>query len=1484
MAYETLDRMTFEYTKPPVGTIETIDPTEIYLAKPGKRVIGKLNGIDEDSCHLEINLQNTSVLEFTVRRILDGEITTFYDLIDQHYELLAKGFGWFKINEEPELNNDGDFETKTVRAESLEIELQQFDLVDFDINTGEVWSKEMLAKDNQYVIVDDYKGPRDNVKFYRDTTEWDILIEEFPVDGTVEDLMALLQQPGNQFLYDSWRIQFNLDEFDNALRQAIAYYQEAGLYVTVENLKSFIGKVDNQQTAFSLVKGYPKLLEYLTTTDIDLSYTDEYGEEQTGTPYEILIRERDRLKGLSFLDLVLAETGWSVGFVDPSYNASSEDPAEREKLADRIGYFQVDTQDVYSFLTQEAAQYFRCVLDFNTEDYTVNAYKIETLGKDTSIYLSFHNIQNSVTRTSDRQFHTVYHVSNGTGDDNTDIKEANFGRDAIEDISYFLNTKHFPQSLLDKYNAWQQFKESKRQEYMDLAVDYRNQNEIVQEIYSRVPVDSTNHDQYSSFTIEELANEKENVLAEKRGYEAMHVDEQGEFDIDDLMNSRDWPAYQAITEFVLSNPLDTLMVMEPDDTVYEAILEANDLKYNVKTYQDELRRLQNELDATDPTDTEKIADLQEQIATVNTDIQNTESEISTQEATISAYYEDHKYEGIIDDDTIRSVMMYSLYANHLGYIDTELQNRWLSNYVSVGEVIRKLEFDEDYLYNFDRYGDLYGVAELEIQLKRLNDAVELEKQYAGKADQSDEYHQKHYDLYLKYLDAYNSCKTALDERKQEYEDAQAELQRISNEMLDLSLSVEKENYVGENGEYFTERELWLLQRYYIHTDYVNENIVVTDIFTNKQIVETEYDLYKDALEELFADSHPQWQFSTTQDNLLLMPELKGWHGELEVGNFIRVGFREDDPYHIYTNSLDNQVKLRLTSIGLNPFMIEPTIDLTFSSMIQYKSRRNDFVEIIGSAAGGSGKNQISSSYRSSSGGDTINISPDFIARLLNSSSFASGIAGAVVGSSGFNTAVGGVVTDALNNMDISVSQISDLTRKMNDLVNGYVDANVISTKVLYADQAQIDSLKTKLVDAESITAGLVNADSGDFDELTAGSAFVERLLTVGEAGITQIAENSITTENVVASLVSAQSGDFDDLTANTAFIQYLNSGVIDAGTVTADTIIAGLASVTPEQMDKFNVLANSAFIDYLETNMIVASEIKVDDLKAKLAQVDTITAGSAFANYLQALSSTVATSVIDDAYIYNAVAGNITVADLDAHSATADQIVLISQDGDPSIAFSGSTQQFYDSDGNVRVQIGQDGNGNFNFIVKGSDGTTALFDENGITRSGIPDNTIINNMLEDETIEKSKLAFPIVETNSDGTINITNIKDGSGGNFGVEYSTFKQNTDDAINEINSQKMYRVVIQSNNGNIFKNGDINCTLSCKVYSWDDDITDTINAANFTWTRQSKDPAADAVWNANHSGGTKVLTITSSDVYGRSVFYCNVTLPDGSIATGS
>jgi hypothetical protein len=126
--------------------------------------LGVLNGVDEETCSLTDNLNNTSELTFVVDRIINtengAEVSAFYDLISRHYELYLPHHGWFKINEEPELDNNGNTETKSVRAESLEIELQQYDLVNFKINMATEDSKEMLAIDNTYKI-DDFTMFRD---------------------------------------------------------------------------------------------------------------------------------------------------------------------------------------------------------------------------------------------------------------------------------------------------------------------------------------------------------------------------------------------------------------------------------------------------------------------------------------------------------------------------------------------------------------------------------------------------------------------------------------------------------------------------------------------------------------------------------------------------------------------------------------------------------------------------------------------------------------------------------------------------------------------------------------------------------------------------------------------------------------------------------------------------------------------------------------------------------------------------------------------------------------------------------------------------------------------------------------------------------------------------------------------------------------------------------------------------------------------------
>lgn len=94
-----------------------------------------------------------------------------------------------------------------------------------------------------------------------------------------------------------------------------------------------------------------------------------------------------------------------------------------------------------------------------------------------------------------------------------------------------------------------------------------------------------------------------------------------------------------------------------------------------------------------------------------------------------------------------------------------------------------------------------------------------------------------------------------------------------------------------------------------------------------------------------------------------------------------------------------------------------------------------------------------------------------------------------------------------------------------------------------------------------------------------------------------------------------------------------------------------------------------------------------------------------------------------------------------------------------------------------------------------------------------------------------------------------------------------------IDTIEAQKMYRLVISSTNGNIFKNGDINTTLKATVYSWDEDITDTLDDNQFIWTRVSSDTNADIIWNHDHFGGSKEIQITNEDVKVRATFYCDL-----------
>ena len=1232
---------------------DNMEPSVIYLAKPGQRLINGIQGIEEETCRLTKNFNNTSLLEFTIDRDINGEINPIYELVQQHYELYVTHHGWFKINEEPVIETDGNIETKQVRAESLEIELQQYDIVDFEVNTATQSSKEMLATDNTFTK-NDYLMWHDRVVFYRDTSKMAELAQKFHEYNWNEDYDLRLSLYDYPDILKCWRVDFNYDTLDSDIQDTVDAYYDMGDRIKASSLARQIGKIhkgdiNKKDAAMTLASVYPELLRHV---HIDVYHYRMKDDETSGTytVQEILDLEVKRMDELSLLTMLLKEHGWKVGYVDTQLR--TDDNGKSYTLAEETGQFQIDTQDIYSFITQDLASYFQCIFFFDTDTYTVNVYRIESIGLDTNIYLSFHNIQNSVSRTSDQQIYTVFNVLGG---ENLHIDEANFGESWIEDISYFLNTNHFSQEFIDKYNTWLQHREENRNDYMQLSLNRRNANDFAKEIFSRVPLAGADTHQYSTMSNDELVEEYNNYYAIVTGYRDKYVDSAGEYIGDEAFAEnypRDYSDYDMVLNEILPN------------------------------------------------------------------------------------------------------------------IETALYNRDVSSAQDTRQYLDNWEF------NFDRYGKSYGVDELRSRITTLNNQIDTlkKKGYDEEGDIGDAYAENQHEMYLKYVDSLAQAERAYAERKQEYDDAYAELTRIDGEMNDIKADCKITNPQFN----FTEEELWLLDKYRIHTDYTNENIITTSISDNAEWVNTAHKLYKDAKEELSAVSQPQWTFSTTQDNLLLMPEFKQWHGELELGNFIRVAMRED-----FT------VKLRVISIGFNPFLIEPTIDLEFSNMVQYASKRDDFVSLLQNGRS-SGKNQISSSLVSTGSGGDINIDSAFLLKLINNGTFASYMGSYATDISG--TIVGDVTTTAINALSGNISNI----------VADSIQSAEINVGHIVGDQADFETLFSTYIGAQQVVTKLLTADDANIGNLSA------KMLNV--SGGAYIA-------NLVAPYIEAQS-------------------------------------------------------------------ISTDTLKAKLAEIDILEAGSVladsvFTTSLQSIAATTVQMGAVDAYIKNMVAANIAVSDLKAGDITiSDNMRIISENG--AMVMNGTALQIIGKDENqneyVGIQLGYDTQSQPSLILRNSSGATVLTPE-GITANAVADGLIINNMISKGTIDADRLNFQVMKQGD--TVSITQIMDGSGESFGIKYTEMEQK----VQHIDSQKMYRVEITSSNGNFFKNGNVSCVLSCHVYSWDDEITDDINASFFKWTKTNNDGTADTAWNTAHYGGTKSVTITSEDVYIRGTFVCTVTLPDGS-----
>lgn len=1337
----------------------------IYIAQPGKRLLGVVGGVDYSTSRINKKGNNTVSLSFVAYESFNGEKSAWYDYLDELMEIFVDGI-WFIIKNPPEVNHDGKIESKTIEAESYEIGLQNYDIQRFKVGQGTESSYEMIFQ-SKYLkekYPDKYKNGIPTVKFY------------------------------------------NPDEPELSLLHILLHH--AGLIPS----KKII--------------------------DVDGNEVDNWIDN-------------------------IADSPWQIGEVDtmPRHIDSSGQELENPTYLPEDSYaFDIDNSDLYSVLTQDVSNAFSCIFTFDTVNCKINATYVDHIGKDTNAYIGWRNIQNSLKATRKDELFTTVTVSGGEGIDN--IVSVNFGDTDIEDYSYLLeDERYIPTSLKEKYKAWVKYRESKRLDYINLQKKYVDVQEKATEVKSRVPIDGSTED-WSSKSIKDLMQAYDDYTALIRAYESEYIKEDGSFDLDALKKSADWDRYEQIVNYILPTIINKL-VSTTDS-------EANDIKESLKDYgsgnilknatfitSSNWYGIGSSLSECNVLNTSPVYGATRYM-TIHSNSDSCgikQKEISTSKGstyTLSAF---------IRSANANKIKLGYCSSNDnndyskVTYVERDITSTWTRVQITftapsdiseiyflcegtniafditapmleLGEnasTFQYFQMDEEYQKSYLTDWKLYGVDELTSCQKKYSDQMGVLEKYSQEYDSSitdstEEVYNSYHQLYLDYKKLYDDCTSALVERQKEYDNLISERNNYKSEYDTIAKNVKRENFENVQTEYpaFTKYEEFLLKKLYKHTDYQNENIISTSITSSVEKIEKEYKLYLDAVERLCAASHPQYTWEDTLDNIYGLEEFQCLIEPLDIYNFI----------HAEINNNGTFEKLRVTGITYNPCIYQGDFTLTFSSVTRYKTKKNDFNDLLSSALSAQ-KNALTLSAGNSKNVTSYTITPEFIKSLLGSSSFNAYM--------------------SKNN----AGTISGITGNFTNLYSKYIDAKQITAQLVKADSAEFKKLVSESIQTDILTTKILNADKGFFDSLST------KILDVSQANIEDLIAKKVTTDYISAKLISGENGDF---------IDFVNSNL-------------NFKNITTELLTGSN---SDTFIDF------VKNQINTSELNAKVANINSLLSGSAGVGDLQTIHLTANNASIDEAVVKNLIAAKISVADLMTHSASAELITLISQDGKPSIAFKGSTQQFYDSSGNVRIQMGQDAKGDFTFSLFDDTGTGVLIDsKTGVHANAIANGLIVNDMIKDGTVSKSKLGFEIVEPNEQGGIDISTIYDGEK-KWGAQYISFKESTINSLDgldrKIDDSIPFQLFFTTSVGSDLAYG-VNPSTVVTIHLYRDgkEVTDDYQDSNFIWTRTSADNAGDIYWNEKHSEGSKQITLSlSEDVLMGADFNCFFILDGEVLAT--
>ena len=650
---------------------------------------------------------------------------------------------------------------------------------------------------------------------------------------------------------------------------------------------------------------------------------------------------------LSLLHMAIEKSGatWSIA-----------DNLDHNLCSSKASQFDIQSQDIYSFLMNDVSNAARIIFDFDRKNKVISFKPVEQLGEDTGITIGMKNLMKDfeISSTSNENIITKY-IPKGAND--LGIEYVNFGEDYILNLDYFMNMTneygdytYVSSALHDKYKNWINFRDhekityegisgerTRREWYSYFTRQYNTALMSKNELKNRVPNDGCSID-YTTYTYKEL---EISLKAYKNAVVSLLEVYRKEYNIPDgtptdenaLKKTVYWNDYYAYQYKIIPSVQEAMKLYCATDANGNLTVDGNgnyiELIGGNPAY-NKGNKIVRSIDGW----------------LYEWELYGLDELEAKRKAWIEAAVLLRKDAFFRSDGTLRT-------PDEAGWNElSAVQKQSFTGYPA-------------YVTALNSYLDYYA-------LKARPNAL------TGTTTQG---------IIL-------LCEGAIQERKNEIEKQDDALQQIDEKRKDLAASADLKGYSDSEGnKVFNAEDLRVIELLIKEADFQNNHILITNLNDIATTVDIQEELYQDAVKQLAIISQPQYSFSCNINNLFHLDEFKAFADNFKLNNYIYVNT------DIYKEILQ---KVRLITIKYNPLVVTENIDIEFSTMTKSLDGISDFAYLLNESSGYSGS---SSSSGGSGGGGTygtndadIQIANTMLNALLSTETFGTSISNIILDS------------------------------------------------------------------------------------------------------------------------------------------------------------------------------------------------------------------------------------------------------------------------------------------------------------------------------------------------------------------------------------------------------------------------------------------------------------------------------------------------------